>query len=99
MSSGIENWTARVAPPNRGALEVLYYLDTMIVIYAVEGNPADQLRAQNHLAVLEQAGHQFAISEFTHTPSVWFRLSAQATDSDCLTSSDSFMARICGRCL
>jgi hypothetical protein len=32
---------------------VLYYLDTMIVIYAVEGNPADQKRALNHLTALE----------------------------------------------
>ena len=28
---------------------MLYYLDTVIVIYAVEGNPADQQRALNHL--------------------------------------------------
>lgn len=46
---------------------MLYYLDTMIVIYAVEGNPAYQLRAINHLASLEQAGHRFAISELTLT--------------------------------
>ncbi|HKI37876.1 MAG TPA: hypothetical protein VKA46_38840 [Gemmataceae bacterium] len=46
---------------------MLYYLDTMIVIYAVEGNPADQQRALNHLAALEQAGHRFAISELTRT--------------------------------
>ena len=46
---------------------MLYYLDTMIVIYAVEGNPADQQRALNHLAALEQADHQFAISELTLT--------------------------------
>jgi predicted nucleic acid-binding protein len=46
---------------------VLYYLDTMIVIYAVEGNPADQQRALSHLLALEQAGHRFAISELTHT--------------------------------
>jgi hypothetical protein len=46
---------------------VLYYLDTVIVIYAVEGNPADQGRALNHLAALEQAGHRFAISELTRT--------------------------------
>ena len=39
----------------------------MIVIYAVEGDPADQQRALNHLAALEQAGHQFAISELTRT--------------------------------
>jgi predicted nucleic acid-binding protein len=49
---------------------VLYYLDTMIVIYAVEGNPADQQRALNHLAALEQAGHRFAISELTRTESL-----------------------------
>jgi predicted nucleic acid-binding protein len=46
---------------------MLYYLDTVIVIYAVEGNPADQQRALNHLASLEQAGHRFAISELTRT--------------------------------
>ncbi len=49
---------------------MLYYLDTVIVIYAVEGNPADQQRALNHLDALEQAGHpghRFVISEFTRT--------------------------------
>jgi len=46
---------------------VLYYLDTVIVIYAVEGNPVDQQRALNHLSALEQAGHRFAISELTRT--------------------------------
>jgi hypothetical protein len=46
---------------------VLYYLDTVIVIYAVEGNPADQQRAIHHLAALEQAGHRFAISELIRT--------------------------------
>jgi hypothetical protein len=46
---------------------VLYYLDTVIVVYAVEGNPADQQRAFNHLAALEQAGYRFAISELTRT--------------------------------
>jgi uncharacterized protein len=46
---------------------VLYDLDTVIVIYAVEGNPADQQRALDHLAVLEQAGHRFAISDLTCT--------------------------------
>jgi predicted nucleic acid-binding protein len=46
---------------------MLYYLDTMVVIYAVEGNPADQQRASNHLDTLEQAGHLFAISELTVT--------------------------------
>ena len=46
---------------------MLYYLDTVIVIYAVEGNPADQQRALDHLAALEQAGHRFAISALTRT--------------------------------
>lgn len=46
---------------------MLYYLDTVIVIYAVEGNSADQQRALDHLAALEQAGHRFAISELTYT--------------------------------
>jgi len=46
---------------------VLYYLDTVIVIYAVEGNRLDQQRALSHLATLEQIGHQFAISELTYT--------------------------------
>jgi predicted nucleic acid-binding protein len=44
---------------------VLYYLDSVIVVYAVEGNPADQLRAINHLTALEEAGHSFAVSELT----------------------------------
>lgn len=44
---------------------MLYYLDTVIVIYAVEGNPADQQRTLDYLAALEQAGHRFAISELT----------------------------------
>lgn len=44
-----------------------YYLDTMIVIYAVEGDPTIQQRALNHLTALEQAGHRFAISELTRT--------------------------------
>lgn len=46
---------------------MLYYLDTMIVIYAVEGDPLNQQRTLNHLALLEQAGHRFAISELTRT--------------------------------
>src|SRR5688572_8072259 len=39
----------------------------MIVIYAIEGNPADQTRTRNHLATLEQSGHRFAISDLTRT--------------------------------
>ncbi len=46
---------------------MLYYLDTMIVIYAVEGNAASQQRALAHLSALEQAGHRFAISDLTRT--------------------------------
>ncbi|QEH38920.1 tRNA(fMet)-specific endonuclease VapC [Aquisphaera giovannonii] len=46
---------------------MLYYLDTVIVIYAVEGDPSDQQRALNHLAMLEQAGHRFAISDLSRT--------------------------------
>lgn len=46
---------------------MLYYLDTVIVIFAVEGNPPDQQRTSNHLQTLEQAGHRFAISELTRT--------------------------------
>ena len=46
---------------------MLYSLDSVIVIYAVEGNPADKQRAKDHLDALEQAGHRFAISELTRT--------------------------------
>jgi predicted nucleic acid-binding protein len=41
---------------------MLYFLDTMIVIYAVEGNPPDKRRAKDHLDALEKAGHRFAIA-------------------------------------
>jgi predicted nucleic acid-binding protein len=46
---------------------VLYYLDTAVVIYAVEGSPSDQPRARSHLAALAGAGHRFIISELTRT--------------------------------
>jgi predicted nucleic acid-binding protein len=46
---------------------MLYYLDTNIVIYVVEGQPAFQLRARNHIASLEKAGHRFIISDLTWT--------------------------------
>jgi predicted nucleic acid-binding protein len=42
-------------------------LDTVVVIYAVEGNPADQQRAIGHLALLERAGPRFAVSDLTRT--------------------------------
>lgn len=44
---------------------MLYYLDTCIVIYAVEGQDPFQQRACNHLAALESAGHRFVISDLT----------------------------------
>ena len=46
---------------------MLYYLDTVIVIYAVEGNPVAQQRALNYLAALEQADHRIAINDLTLT--------------------------------
>ena len=48
---------------------MLYYLDTCIVIYAVEGQPPFQQRARNHISLLENAGHRFVISELTLTES------------------------------
>lgn len=46
---------------------MLYYLDTNIIIYAVEGQPPFQQRARNHIALLENAGHRFGISDLTWT--------------------------------
>lgn len=46
---------------------MLYYLDTAVIIYAVEGDPADQVRALNHLEALDKAGHRFLISELSRT--------------------------------
>jgi predicted nucleic acid-binding protein len=46
---------------------MLYYLDTCIAIYAVEGQPAFQQRARTYIAALEAAGHSFLISELTRT--------------------------------
>jgi hypothetical protein len=50
----------------------------VIVIYAVEGPPADQQRTLNHLTALEQAGHQFVRTlgsknyrNSPHTPRRW----------------------------
>ncbi len=42
-----------------------YYLDSNIIIYLIEGDPALQQRARNHVAALEAADHHFAISELT----------------------------------
>jgi predicted nucleic acid-binding protein len=44
---------------------MLTYLDTCIVIYAVEGQATFQQRAQTHIATLEAAGHRFLISDLT----------------------------------
>ena len=41
------------------------YLDTCIVIYAVEGQAQFQQRAQTHIAALQAAGHRFAVSDLT----------------------------------
>ena len=41
------------------------YLDTVIVIYLVEGLPSFQSRAQDHLAALTAAGHRVAVSDLT----------------------------------
>lgn len=49
---------------------MLYYLDTVIVVYAVEGKPADQARALSHIESLEMAGHRFIVSGLTHTESL-----------------------------
>jgi predicted nucleic acid-binding protein len=46
---------------------MLYYLDTNIVIYAVQAGAPEHQRAVSHLAALEQAGHRFVISELTRT--------------------------------
>lgn len=51
-----------------------YYLDTNIVIYAVEGLPGFQQRARNHLASLEQASHRFVVSDLTWTECLVFPL-------------------------
>jgi len=44
---------------------MLDYLDTCIVIYAVEGQPPFRQRAQAYIAQLQAGGHRFAVSEFT----------------------------------
>ena len=49
---------------DRGIL-MLIYLDTCIVIYAVEGQAPFQQRAQTHIAALEAAGYRFLISDLT----------------------------------
>jgi len=46
---------------------MLYYLDTNIVIYAVQAGAPEHQRATGHLETLELAGHRFVISELTRT--------------------------------
>src|SRR5260370_21019957 len=53
---------------------MLYYLDTNVVIYAMEGHPLLQQRARNHVAALEAAGHRFVVSELTWTECLVFPL-------------------------
>jgi uncharacterized protein len=44
---------------------MLCYLDTCIVIYAVEGMEPFQQRAQSHIAALESEGHRFFLTDLT----------------------------------
>ena len=44
---------------------MLYYLDTVIVIYAIEGAPAFQARANARLAAANAAGDNVATSDLT----------------------------------
>ena len=44
---------------------MLVYLDTCIVIYAVEGQAPFQQRAQGPIAALEAAGDRFLIGDLT----------------------------------
>jgi len=46
---------------------MLYFLDTNIVIYAVEGQPPFQQRARDHISALEKVGHRFVVSQLTWT--------------------------------
>jgi uncharacterized protein len=53
---------------------MLYFLDSNVVIYAVEGQPLLRRRARNHIATLEAAGHRFVISDLTWTECLVFPL-------------------------
>jgi len=46
---------------------MLYFLDTCIVIYAVEGQPPFLQRAQSHIAALEAIGHRFVTSNLVRS--------------------------------
>jgi predicted nucleic acid-binding protein len=67
---------------------MLYYLDTNIVIYAVEGQPPFQQRARNHIAALENAGHRFVTSELTWTECLVWPL--RAADGQLLLDYERF---------
>jgi predicted nucleic acid-binding protein len=43
----------------------MIYLDTCIFIYWIEGPAPFDARVRAHLAILQAAGHRFAVSEFT----------------------------------
>ena len=75
---------------------MLYYLDTMIVIYAVEGNPADQQRALNRLAASNRPIIDFAISELTRTECL-VPVFGFGGVSSCRTFSGFSTGRTCGR--
>ena len=44
---------------------MITYLDTCILIYQIEGPAPFDSRVKAHLAMLQAAGHEFAVSEFT----------------------------------
>ena len=76
---------------------MLYFLDTVIVIYAVEGSLADQQRAGlatwpplSWLAIVSRS-----VSSFK--PSVWLRFSGRAKASGFQTSSVSSAVQTCIR--
>ena len=75
---------------------MLYYLDTNIVIYAVEGEPGLQQRVRNHVAALEAAGHRFGVGELTWTECLVSRY-VQALEPCCWTTTDSSSDRISPR--
>lgn len=67
---------------------MLFYLDTCIVIYAVEGQAPFKQRAQTHIAALEAAGNSFVLSELTRTECLVKPLSA--ADGDLLLEYAKF---------
>lgn len=51
---------------------MLYYLDTNIIVYAVDGASPFQQKARNHIAGLEAAGHGFVVGDLTWTECLVF---------------------------